>query len=60
MAWFQTLVSLAPRSRGFHLITREVEGWDDVPAHVKAALLCEHRDRGGPRRLVLTLHGEAN
>lgn len=21
--------------------------------------LCEHRDRGGPRRLVLTLHGEA-
>jgi secondary thiamine-phosphate synthase enzyme len=20
--------------------------------------LCEHRDRGGPRRLVLTLHGE--
>jgi secondary thiamine-phosphate synthase enzyme len=20
--------------------------------------LCEHRDRGGPRQLVLTLHGE--
>jgi secondary thiamine-phosphate synthase enzyme len=20
--------------------------------------LCEHRDHGGPRRLVLTLHGE--
>ncbi|MBM4022620.1 MAG: YjbQ family protein [Planctomycetes bacterium] len=57
------------------------EGPDDMPAHVKAALvgssvsvpiasghlclgtwqgiyLCEHRDRGGPRRLVLTVHGE--
>jgi secondary thiamine-phosphate synthase enzyme len=22
--------------------------------------LCEHRDRGGPRRLVLTLWGEEN
>ncbi|MCL4202646.1 MAG: secondary thiamine-phosphate synthase enzyme YjbQ [Pirellulaceae bacterium] len=22
--------------------------------------LCEHRDRGGPRQLVLTLHGEAD
>lgn len=58
------------------------EGADDMPAHVKAALLgpslmipitdgrlalgiwqgiylCEHRDAAGPRRLVLTLHGEA-
>jgi len=58
-----------------------LEGPDDMPAHVKAALigngvtvpiengrlclgtwqgiyLCEHRDRGGPRRLVLTVHGE--
>ena len=58
-----------------------VEGSDDMPAHVKAALignsvtvpiaagrlclgtwqgiyLCEHRDRGGPRRLVLTVQGE--
>lgn len=58
-----------------------VEGPDDMPAHVKAALLgssvwvpvsngrldlgtwqgiylCEHRNRGGSRRLVLTLHGE--
>jgi secondary thiamine-phosphate synthase enzyme len=58
-----------------------VEGPDDMPAHVKAALLgssvsvpvqngelclgtwqgiylCEHRNRGGRRRLVLTLHGE--
>ena len=57
------------------------EGPDDMPAHVKAALLgssvtvpirggglclgtwqgiylCEHRDRGGSRRLVLTAHGE--
>jgi secondary thiamine-phosphate synthase enzyme len=57
------------------------EGPDDMPAHVKAAMLgssvtvpiadgrlclgtwqgiylCEHRDHGGPRRLVLTVHGE--
>ena len=59
----------------------DLEGPDDMPAHVKASLmgpaislpvrdgrpalgtwqgicLCEHRDRGGPRRLTLTLHGE--
>jgi secondary thiamine-phosphate synthase enzyme len=58
-----------------------LEGRDDMPAHVKAALvgtsvtipvrkgglllgtwqgiyLGEHRDRGGSRRLVLTLQGE--
>ncbi|MEM7127639.1 MAG: secondary thiamine-phosphate synthase enzyme YjbQ [Chloroflexota bacterium] len=58
------------------------EGPDDMPAHIKAALignsltipisdgrlnlgtwqgiyLCEHRDRGGSRRLVVTLQGEA-
>ena len=139
MAWFQTEVRLAPRRRGFHLVTAEVEaalrgmprfsvgllhvfirhtsaslsinenadpdvprdmeaamnaiapesfpyahtieGPDDMPAHVKASLLgssvtvpigtgrlllgtwqgiylCEHRDRGGPRSLVLTVHGE--
>lgn len=139
MAWFQQHLRLAPRSRGFHLITSEIEqalpelgrvrigllhvfiqhtsaslcinenadpdvprdlelafneiaredfsyvhtleGPDDMPAHVKAALigssvtvpiengrlclgtwqgmyLCEHRERGGPRRLVLTVHGE--
>lgn len=57
------------------------EGPDDMPAHVKAALLgssvsvpigsgrlllgvwqgiylCEHRNHGGSRKLVLTLHGE--
>ena len=57
------------------------EGADDMPAHIKAALLgpsvtipikdgrlhlgtwqgiylCEHRDRGGSRRLVVTLHGD--
>jgi secondary thiamine-phosphate synthase enzyme len=57
------------------------EGPDDMPAHVKAALLgssvsipiqngrlcfgtwqgiylCEHRERGGSRRLVLTVQGE--
>jgi secondary thiamine-phosphate synthase enzyme len=139
MAWLQEHVQLAPRRRGFHLITREVEvalpglaqvqvgllhvfiqhtsaslcinenadpdvprdlemafnaiaredfpyvhtaeGADDMPAHVKAAMLgtsvtvpiangrlclgtwqgiylCEHRDHGGPRRLVLTVHGQ--
>ncbi len=58
-----------------------VEGPDDMPAHVKAAMLgssvtipvrrgqlllgtwqgiylCEHRNRAGGRRLVLTLQGE--
>lgn len=57
------------------------EGPDDMPAHIKSALvgveltipvrdgrlalgtwqgiwLLEHRDQGGPRRLVATLHGE--
>ena len=139
MAWMQEHLRLAPRRRGFHLITPEIEaalpglaqlrvgvlhvfiqhtsaslcinenadpdvprdlelafneiaredfpyvhtteGPDDMPAHVKAALigssvsvpitagrlclgtwqgiyLCEHRDRGGPRRLVLTVHGD--
>lgn len=137
--WTQRELSLPPRTRGFHLITREVvsalpeladvrvgllhvfiqhtsasltitenadpdvrtdlessfnsiapedfpyvhtmEGPDDMPAHVKAALLgssvsipvkdgrlalgtwqgitlCEHRNHGGSRRLVLTLAGE--
>jgi secondary thiamine-phosphate synthase enzyme len=60
-----------------------VEGPDDMPAHVKAALLgssvsvpiergtlclgtwqgiylCEHRNHGGRRSLVVTLHGEAS
>ena len=138
--WFQREIVLSPRSRGFHLITREVvaqlpelgrfaiglahlfirhtsaalalnenadptvradmeayfnrlapenapyyrhtsEGPDDMPAHLKAVLLgssltlpishgrlalgtwqgiylCEHRDDGGPRRLVVTLSGQ--
>lgn len=73
----------------FHEIAREdfayrhtLEGPDDMPAHVKAALigasvsipvtngrlglgtwqgifLCEHRNHGGPRHLVLTLQGES-
>jgi secondary thiamine-phosphate synthase enzyme len=57
------------------------EGPDDMPAHIKSALLgasvtvpitsgrlnlgtwqgvylCEHRDRGGRRRLVVTVQGE--
>jgi secondary thiamine-phosphate synthase enzyme len=61
--------------------THTLEGADDMPAHVKASLtgpdlllpvrrgefalgswqgiyLCEHRDRGGPRRVVVTLNGE--
>jgi secondary thiamine-phosphate synthase enzyme len=139
MAWIQHSLRLAPRRRGFHLITAEIEaaltqitrvrvgllhvflqhtsvslclnenadpdvprdlelafneiaredfsyvhtaeGPDDMPAHVKTAMigasltvpiaagrlclgtwqgiyLCEHRNRGGSRRLVLTLEGE--
>ena len=61
--------------------THTLEGSDDMPAHIKAALLgpsltlpvregrlalgtwqgiflCEHRDRGGARRILATLHGE--
>jgi secondary thiamine-phosphate synthase enzyme len=140
MDWFQTTITLAPKTRGFHLITNEVlqhvpeirafdtgilhlliqhtsaslalnenadpsvrsdmeahfnelapenapyyrhtmEGADDMPAHIKAVLLgssltlpitdgtlnlgtwqgiylCEHRNRGGSRRLVATIYGK--
>ena len=139
MIWQQREIVLAPKSRGFHLITGEIvaglelsnlrvgilhlfiqhtsasltlnenassdvrrdferyfnhvvpddtdycehtyEGPDDMPAHIKASLigsslslpirngqlalgtwqgiyLCEHRDRGGQRRLVATVYGE--
>ena len=139
--WFQREITLPPRPRGFHLITREVvgqmpeigrfaiglahlfirhtsaalalnenadptvradmeayfnrlapenapyyhhtsEGPDDMPAHLKAVLLgssltipisegrlalgtwkgiylCEHRDDGGARRVVVTLSGQS-
>ena len=63
------------------LWTHTLEGPDDMPAHIKAALLgpslslpvssgrlalgtwqgiylCEHRDAGGARRLLVTLWGE--
>ena len=138
--WLQREITLRPRPRGFHLVTRDVldalpelgelragllhlfirhtsasltlnenaspdvrddfesyfnqavpedarywthtfEGPDDMPAHIKASLLgpslslpvssgrlalgtwqgiylCEHRDRGGGRSLLATLHGE--
>ena len=138
--WIQREVTLRPRPRGFHLVTREVvdgvpelrelqvgvatifiqhtsasltlnenaspdvrrdfaawfdravpdgadyfvhtlEGPDDMPAHLKASLLgsslvlpvsdgrlalgtwqgiylCEHRDHGGPRRLIVTAVGD--
>lgn len=139
MNWIQTSISLRPRKRGFHLVTREIlegipglqdmetgmlqvflqhtsasltlnenaspevledfeshfnrmipenqpyyrhtlEGPDDMPAHLKASLLgsslllpvsggalalgtwqgiylCEHRDHGGSRRVMLTAWG---
>jgi secondary thiamine-phosphate synthase enzyme len=138
--WAQHEITLAPRARGFHLVTEEVlsglpelaslrvglahlliqhtsasltlnenaspavrrdfrswfdhavpedasfwthtlEGPDDMPAHIKSSLtgqglllpvrqgsfalgtwqgiyLCEHRDRGGARRVIVTLNGE--
>ena len=138
--WVQHELTLEPRPRGFHLVTREVEqgvpelariavgiatvfikhtsasltlnenaspdvrrdfeewanetvpeaaaywshvleGADDMPAHIKASLfgptltlpvrdgefalgtwqgiyLCEHRDHGGPRKLIVTVFGE--
>ena len=139
MAWQQRTANLAARSRGFHLITPEIEqeviqmqgpyigllhlfiqhtsaslyinenadpdvphdlemafrkiapenmpyrhtceGPDDMPAHVKTSMLgcsltipvksgklclgtwqgiylCEHRNNGGSRKVVLTLHGD--
>jgi secondary thiamine-phosphate synthase enzyme len=140
LVWVQRELTLEPRPRGFHLVTREIEqavpelsqiavgiatifirhtsasltlnenassdvrrdfeswaneavpesaaywshvleGSDDMPAHVKASLfgptvtvpvrdggfalgtwqgvyLCEHRDRGGPRKLVVTAFGD--
>ena len=138
--WIQKEISLSPKTRGFHLVTREVlsqlpeiknihigllnvfikhtsasltinenadptvrqdfesyfnravpedepyykhldEGSDDLPAHLKASILgasvnipvsagelnigiwqgiylCEHRNHGGSRTLVITLQGE--
>lgn len=140
MHWIQRQITLRPRPRGFHLVTREIveqlpelrdfavglahvfiqhtsaglalnenadpevrhdfeahfnhmvpenqpyymhtyEGPDDMPAHIKAALLgssvsipihdgrfrlgtwqgiylCEHRNHGGSRRIVVTLSGQ--
>lgn len=75
-----SLNALAPEDFPY---THTLEGPDDMPAHVKAALLgssvtipvgggqlllgtwqgvylCEHRNQGGRRSLVLTLWGEAN
>lgn len=140
--WLQRTLTLPPRARGIHLVTREVlagvpeirafrvglahvflrhtsasltlnenaspdvradldlwldravpdgtpyfthtlEGDDDMPAHVKASLmgasvtipvaegrlllgtwqgiyLCEHRDRGGSRQVVVTVQGDGD
>lgn len=139
MQWYQRKLTLSPKSRGFHLITRDIlkqipeiveiqigflqaflqhtsasisvnenadpdvrvdmetavnhicpedmpfihtcEGSDDMPAHVKSSMigcqlmvpisegelalgtwqglyLCEHRNQGGPRRLVITVFGQ--
>ena len=75
-AWFDRAVP-----EGASLWTHTLEGPDDMPAHIKAALtgssltipvtggrlalgtwqgiyLCEHRDHGGARRVVLTAFGE--
>jgi secondary thiamine-phosphate synthase enzyme len=75
--WFNHAV---PEDAGYW--THTLEGSDDMPAHIKASLLgpsltlpvsrgrlalgtwqgiylCEHRDRGGQRRLVATLWGES-
>lgn len=74
----QVFSTIAPESFPY---VHTLEGPDDMPAHVKAALLgssvsipikdgrlllgtwqgiylCEHRDAGGPRSLVLTLMGD--
>ena len=74
--WFDAAVP-----EGSPMWTHTIEGPDDMPAHIKAALLgpslslpiatgrlalgtwqgiylCEHRDAGGARRLVVTLTGD--
>src|SRR5918998_5514791 len=75
-AWFDRAVP-----DGADYFTHTLEGDDDMPAHVKAALtgasviipvrdgrlalgtwqgiyLCEHRDDGGARRLIVTAFGD--
>ncbi len=75
-AWFDEAV---PEAAAYW--THTIEGADDMPAHIKASLLgpslslpvsggrlatgtwqgiylCEHRDHGGARSLILTLTGE--
>ena len=75
-SWFDAAVP-----EGAPIWTHTLEGPDDMPAHIKAALLgpslslpvadgrlalgtwqgiylCEHRDAGGARRLVVTLSGD--
>lgn len=70
---------VAPENASYY--THTYEGPDDMPAHLKAALLgssvtipitagrlnlgtwqgvylCEHRNHGGGRRLIVTIHGE--
>ena len=75
-AWFNEAVP-----EGARYWTHTIEGPDDMPAHIKASLLgpaltvpvsrgrfalgtwqgvylCEHRDHGGARSLLVTLMGE--
>jgi secondary thiamine-phosphate synthase enzyme len=72
---------MAPERAPYYVHT--YEGPDDMPAHIKAVLLgssvsvpilngllnmgtwqgiylCEHRNHGGRRRLVVTLHGRSD
>lgn len=78
----ETYMNTIVPERGLPL-THTVEGPDDMPAHVKSSLLgpalsipirggslalgtwqgiylCEHRNRGGERRVVATLYGQAD
>ena len=52
-SWFDAVV---PEDAPYW--THTVEGTDDMPAHWQGIYLCEHRDHGGPRSLVVTLTGE--
>ncbi|MGR8941023.1 MAG: secondary thiamine-phosphate synthase enzyme YjbQ [Gammaproteobacteria bacterium] len=72
--------AIVPERAPYYL--HDYEGDDDMPAHIKSCLLgssvtipltqgalnlgiwqgiylCEHRNHGGKRRLVATIHGEA-
>ena len=75
------LNKIVPENKDYY--THTIEGSDDMPAHIKSSLLgnsllipvksgrlilgtwqgiflCEHRNNGGSRKLIITICGKAN